>query len=1065
MDETGAQTGASPIAAGPVAAERWLIEQVLALLDEARADPALLVQPIRIVVPSASLREHLAARLTAGRGALAGVRLQTLNGLAREVLASAGDRVGPGDRLFPVLVRRAAREQPALRAVLEGLEDGYGAATGAVADLLDAGFMPDVPAHGEALTEALQEAGLPPETQRRVAAVVATAAATAEALAAHGLERAGGRLRRAAERLEGDASLLPARATFVHGFADATGAVSDLLEALTRACGAHVVIDLAPDPAQPERSDFGVAFTERLRSRLGIHQTEASGGEAGTREFTALRAVGTDAEVRGVAERISALIDAGVRPERIGVVARDSAPYAIAVRTQFGRLGIPFAAPGTPGPPSGRGRLIHGLLALLAERAATPADRWLDLLARLSRGERADLRLGFHAMGSPRLADVANLDVQRLAADAALDQRGDYALPARSGLVAETDERAAHAARRRLSGTLLSDAIAAARAAHECLTAWPARASMLAHAARLRALLRDELAWGADEPLAAVERALASLDEELGSFDLEYEEFVLVVRGVLRDLGNEDFGSAGAGVRFYGVVEARSHTFDHLFLLGVNRDVFPRPLLDDPLLPDSVRRRLEPLLPEIPLKSRVFEEEHYLFAQLMAASPRVVLSWQVANDEGRARTVSPFVERLRSAGVLTRCDDVAGAHAAPRAGVPLLCTAQEAALLEGLHGAPERFGELLTLAAGEVAQLDLHGEGVAADRLAAGRQAVLRELGDRPGIDELGPYFGFLGAVRHSADVRRADLYVTHVERLIRCPWQLFLTRLLRIEPPPNALDTLPDVTPLLVGNLVHRVLERIVADAFSASAARREGIAWPAPDVLEVQLGETAAALLREEGVGVAGFERFLVEVARPLVLAARTLEWPDASSSWRCVAAEADGSVQVGLPPRTVHYRVDRVDAQGDRQRLIDYKTGSSETQAKLPKDVARGKRLQAAAYAFGSGGEGRYLYLAAEDLAKKAVVEAQADDAELHEAFEEAVSTALLAFDAGAFFPRLTEAGGTQPAAACKHCEVREACLQGDAGARARIAAWAERERGESPAESQALALWRLGGEGAR
>lgn len=1066
MAETGLESARSLCAAGPLAAEKALIDRVAQLQAASRDDPRLLAEPVRIVVPSRSLREHLAARLVAELGALAGMRLQTLNGLARDLLAGAGQAAGGGDALFPVLVRRAAREQAALRAVLEGLEDGYGTATAAVADLLDAGFMPEIPAHREALEEAISEAGLPPDTQSRVAAIVSTAAATAAALVELGFERDSGRLRRAAELLETDPGCLTSRALFIHGFSDATGAVSDLLEALVRSHGACVVVDLAPDPAQPDRADFGVAFTERLLTRLGVVASAPPAAPAESVALHAMRAVGCEAEVRAVAERVHALVESGVPAERIGVVARDSAPYAVAVRTHFGRLGIAFAAPGTSGPPSDRGRKLHALLALLSEGEATPADRWLDVLGNLERGARADLRLGLHAMGSPRLLDVAALDLQRLEADERLDPRGNYALPARRGLVEATDEKAAYAEKRCLSGDLLRDTIAAAQRACERLVKWPERCTVLEHTQRLRQLVRDNLAWEAGETTASVERAITGLDAALANVDLAFEEFVLLARRALRDAGDEDFGSAGAGVRFFGVVEARSHSFEHLFLLGLNRDVFPRPLLDDPLLPDVVRRPLEPLLPEIPLKSRTFEEEHYLFAQLLAASPQVTLSWQVADDDGRARTVSPFIERLRGAGVLPEPLDVVGAHAEPSQSRPVLRTAREAALLEGLHGAPERFGELLELAAAEVGEFDPAAGGVSAQHLAAGRRAVLRELGDHFGSNELGPYFGFVGPVRHAADVRRTDLYITQVERLVRCPWQLYLTRLLRIEPPPNALDALPELTPQLRGNLVHAVLDRIVVEALSkVDAAPSAGpIAWPAPDAFEALLAQTAQALVRKEGIGLRGFDRLLAESVRPVVMAARELDWPAEGTEVACVASEAAGVVEVGLPPRAIHYRVDRVDEVSGSRRLVDYKTGKTHSQKKLHEEVAAGEQLQAAAYAFGSQGVGRYLYLA-EDRVEKAIVEASSEDAALHEAFEEAVSTALLAFDAGAFFPRLTDATGTQPASQCAYCEVREACVQGDAGARARFARWTERERGQSPAEAQALALWRLGAGVAR
>ena len=91
------------------------------------------------------------------------------------------------------------------------------------------------------------------------------------------------------------------------------------------------------------------------------------------------------------------------------------------------------------------------------------------------------------------------------------------------------------------------------------------------------------------------------------------------------------------------------------------------PVMPDRLpggMPDAVRRPLEPLLPEIPLKARIFEEEHYLFAQLLASSPAVTLLWQVADDDGRARSESPFVARLRGAGVLPDPQPVVGPYAA-----------------------------------------------------------------------------------------------------------------------------------------------------------------------------------------------------------------------------------------------------------------------------------------------------------------------------------------------------------------------------------------------------------------
>ncbi len=91
------------IAAGARAAEAALMERLDALLAEARRDPSLLKVPVRIVVPSRSLRLHVAAAIVRRRGrSVAGVSVQTLFGLAAEILERSGEAV-------------ASRRQPARR--------------------------------------------------------------------------------------------------------------------------------------------------------------------------------------------------------------------------------------------------------------------------------------------------------------------------------------------------------------------------------------------------------------------------------------------------------------------------------------------------------------------------------------------------------------------------------------------------------------------------------------------------------------------------------------------------------------------------------------------------------------------------------------------------------------------------------------------------------------------------------------------------------------------------------------------------------------------------------------
>src|SRR5258707_12133410 len=145
------------IAQGARAAERTLLERLDSLLEETRKDPALLARPVRIVVPSRSLRLHLSSAIVRRRGrSAAGVILQTLFGLAAEVVERAGESVPRGAPLFEAFAQRAARAEPALRRGLEDLVDGYGTVGATIRDLLDAGLEP---VHAEIAEQALANDG------------------------------------------------------------------------------------------------------------------------------------------------------------------------------------------------------------------------------------------------------------------------------------------------------------------------------------------------------------------------------------------------------------------------------------------------------------------------------------------------------------------------------------------------------------------------------------------------------------------------------------------------------------------------------------------------------------------------------------------------------------------------------------------------------------------------------------------------------------------------------------------------------------------------------------------
>jgi hypothetical protein len=1098
------------ITRGARAAEAVLLERLDSLLAEARGNPALLARPVRVVVPSRSLRLHLGAAIVRRRGrSAAGIAIQTLFGLAAEVLERAGETVPQGAPLFAVLAQRAARAEPSLRRGLEGLVDGFAAAVGTLRDLIDAGLEP---VHADAAEEALASDGplvASPAQVERARALVRAAARAEGWMRELGIGRTSTLLRRAAEVLEtGGEAALTSRAVLIHGFADATGVAADLIEALLRRCGAWLILDrpLRADGDGPEE-----AFTRRFAERVGAPPARAETAPAmagGAPQIEAFEAIGAEAETRELARRVRALLDGGARTEGIGVVARDLGSYRLPLRRHFHRLGIPFSGVGERGALEPAGRRIQAFLEVLRQGEAVPSDRWLDAVAALPGGTPSpalplsggggwvDLRLAFYALGAGRLRDVAELRLDEVLRD------GSYPLPIRLGLrtrgeadpeeVPEDEEggqrNEAHARRRRVAGALIRAAVHAARRTRERLAAWPTEAPAGGHAARLRALLAADLGWdAAAEESRPVFAAVEELERQAPPrLRLAPDELRLLLRDLLEPAGASALGGGGGGVQVLSVTEARGRTFDHLFVAGLNRDVFPRGIREDPLLPDDLRRVLQRVLPDVPVKRSGFDEESYLFVQLLSASPAVTLSWQTADDDARPLSPSPLVERLRQRIEVGKAPPL---WALPAAG-PLLGarTAVEHAILAGLHAPRRWFGRVLPLAI-EEARSDLPPVfDLRPDRLAAARVAVLEEMdpdlrtpAGRAARSRLGPYFGFIGRLPGAeGEPRLRDLYVTQLENLAACPWQLFLVRLLRIEPTPDPLSALPGVDAVLLGNVVHATLERISRPPGREGVRGIQGltpvpVSWPDEVAVVRAVREEAERLLAEDGVRLPGLARALARRALPMLETVRDMDW--SGGAVPVLATEAEGELDVGDvhvpgPLRRVLFKADRVDRVGGLVVWTDYKTGRPISRARRPEvrrrhfleRVRSGTHLQAVAYLLGSEGEsmGRYLFLrpGLDDGEREFSV--ATGDHDFAEAFARASEAVLGAWEAGSFFPRLVDVDGRKEPGRCGFCPVAEACLRGDSGSRQRLFEWTRQgEAQPAPAEEALLRVWRLWG----
>jgi hypothetical protein len=1053
---------------GARSAERRLFEEIDRLSPDGAED---LLLPVRIVVPSRSLRHHLIRAVARRRGGVAGLQVQTLFSLALEVLAGADLPVPRGDAGFEVVVRRLASGLPTLRSTLGDLVDGYDSIIGAVRDLLDAGFRAG---NEDGVVERLDEvvAEVAPERVERARALVRLAAEVLEHTDELEVWRSTQALQMAEDRIHTlGPEALPARAVLVHGFADVTGVAADLLVALARAHNGIVILDRPPDPADPATEDLGCVFLNRIAERLAHLDHEEDRTPTEPPEIRLAEASDIDSEARWIADRIRGLLDSGAQAEGIGVVSRALEGLAPHLRRHFRRLGVPFSGCGA-GVPGARLRRRLGRLAdLLQTGDGTGVDQWIE--TRADTGGRTELLLGLRVLGLMRVADVARLGVDGVPAHG-------VTLPIAVG--GEDDESdGVEGARRVLAAHELEEAAGDAGRLITVFDGWPESAEAVDHRwVTFRVL--DAVVWSLESPeRRAAQECVDRVCRELPSgLEVSRQEWLKLVGDRMQRAGEEPFGGQGGGVQVLTVVEARARTFEHLFVGNVSRGTFPRVVHDDPMLPEAVRARLAAdVLPEMPVKGRSADEERYLFAQMVSSAPEVELSWHLFGPDGTL-TPSPFVDRLRFR------DDIGEPEPAPQ-----LWPVEDEKLLPrpayelAVLAAPRVDSEGLLRILGAAMSEDLVGGSgsdtiVGSEELAAARVDVLRAVEPRPGLIETEPWFGFCGSIGRHLD---EPMWVTRVEGTGTCPWRAFVQQRLGVFPLPDPHLGLPGVDGTLVGQVVHGVLEAIVLDASETAHRRLEdalagtpvSVPWPSAKRFDELLGRQARRVAKKEGLASIGMAPLLEARARLFLEEAREMEVGEGNTLDGVLATEVEGSATIRGVDQPLAFRADRVDIGPAGPELVDYKAAKPLSEAKTDETrrchlldrIAKGRLLQAAAYAAAAGtrtGAGRYVYLKPDDRWDEAMrnVVVRGDDEETFARFESATRSIAESRSLGIAFPRLEEADGRN-AEHCRYCRVAEACRRDDSGFRRRLVEWMhDQENDGGRDEDAARALWRLGVE---
>jgi ATP-dependent helicase/nuclease subunit B len=343
-----------------------------------------------------------------------------------------------------------------------------------------------------------------------------------------------------------------------------------------------------------------------------------------------------------------------------------------------------------------------------------------------------------------------------------------------------------------------------------------------------------------------------------------------------------------------------------------------------------------------------YDEEALLLMLLkQAATERLVLSYQRADEQGRVLTASPFVAQTAAACGL----DERSIESVPRRLTDRV--AQKPALLALLP--PDDVSLWMTLAGRDAAGLlDAVGRDAACFR--RGREALDRLEDDR---SRLAACDGFTGELPdHWNRLVERGLAPTPLERYAHCPFQYFAADVLRLQPvrqPPA-----PELDPALIGTVCHAALRRCYEQLIP--------MGWPAKPVTDDTVewcvyNAVAQAAEEHEARHRTGYY-LLWELAKEVIVevmsaAVEADEAAQAEDHFIPAAfeVEAEGTLPPladGEPPLKIRGRVDRVDCRsdGDGLRIVDYKfkIGSSgkPEDRRLVQAAVRGARLQPPLYA---------------------------------------------------------------------------------------------------------------------
>jgi len=873
-----------------------------------------------LVAPTTDDVDRLERELSAAPGGILGGTITSFPGLFGEVARATG--AGAGAALTAIqriwLAREAAATTDLRLLDRSARREGFAPALDSLlGDLQAAGL--DAAGFGAAVADA-DGAG---EYERELAALFVAYERLREragALDEHQLAaRATAALRAAPERWCG-------RPVHLYGFDDLTREQIELVGALAAAAPVTVTVTFEDRPALAARAELlGI-----LRDELGASVRESAPiegpGSATLRHLERnlfepdseriepddslrlLEGAGDRGEAELVGRRIARLLADGVDPDEIAIAVRSPDRQAPLLARTLARMGIPLA------PEAG--------LSLAA--TATGASLFELIAIASGEGSAATVVSFLRRPGRSRPGPVDWLERRvrrerlRTVEEALTAWAGDFEEPRRIWPLDDLRDAGEDpvAIARVLSRTAAD--VAERDHARSGLVPPGAAAVELRAAGEVARALADVVALGDPAP-----RTLVGFAALLGHVRVPLWR-----------------GPTEGRVRILSPYRLRATRVSHLFVAGLADGSFPAAAGGDPLLADERRRALG-----LPSRTDPAAEERYLFYTCVAKPERRLhLSYPASDESGREAPRSPFVDDVRDllapAPTERAGDDPVEAALVERAGLADFIPAPaEASAPHDLARALAATGAATDRAAGLELPEGVAERALAAVEAAAGRVALARDpgpLSDPDVIAELG---------------RRDQFGASTLEAFIGCSYRWFVDKELRpqrIGPDPEGLES---------GGIVHAALERLFRDPPAAGhrptdetcerwieRSRQLLRAVAIERGWDVDAAPAAISLTRLDAV----IERFLRRDAAtggplapgPDMLEVRFGDGPDD----RRPAADF-GSFRL-------HGAIDRIDVDGNRALIRDYKLSSS---AVSGNNLAREGRLQLPLYMLAARGFG--------------------------------------------------------------------------------------------------------------